>query len=203
MAAIRLPAPESGASPLEEALAARRSRRRFAGRTLSLDLLSRLLFAAQGVTGESQGVQLRTAPSAGALYPLEPYVVAVRVEGLEPGLYRYLPRAHALEEIRTGDLEGALHAACLSQRPLLGAGFHLVLTELPARMVGKYGSRTDRYSAMEAGAIGQNLYLLAEALGLGTVAVGAFDDRALAALLGVDGETEIPLLVHPVGVPAE
>ena len=203
MAAISLPVPESGSSPLEEVLAARRSRRAFAGKGISLDLLSRLLFAAQGVTGESGGVQLRTAPSAGALYPLELYLVALRVEGLEPGLYRYVPKAHALEEVRRGELEGELHAACLSQGTLLGAAVHLVLTELPARMEWKYGPRTDRYSAMEAGAIGQNVYLLVEALGLGTVAVGAFDDRALASLLGVRLEQETPLLVHPVGVPAE
>lgn len=203
MAAISLPAPASGSSPLEEVLVSRRSRRRFTGKPIPLDLLSRLLFAAQGVTGEAQGLQLRTAPSAGALYPLESYVVALRITGLEPGIYRYLPKAHALEEVRRGDLEGKLHSACLSQGALLDAAFHLVLTELPARMEWKYGPRTDRYSAMEAGAIGQNLYLLAEALGLGTVAVGAFDERALASLLGVEPGQEIPLLVHPVGIPPE
>ena len=202
MPQIPLDPPRPGSSPLEDALRARRSCRDFAGEGIPLGVLSRLLFAADGATDESSGAALRTAPSAGALYPLELYVVALRVEGLAPGLYRYQPAGHLLRELRLGELEGAFRRACHDQEATGGAAVLLVVTEVPERMEWKYRARTARYAALEAGAVGQNLSLMAGALGLGTVVVGAFDDGALAAALGVDPERERPLAVHPVGVPA-
>ncbi len=194
---ISLPDPDTaGNVPLERALGERRSIRRYAPGALSVKEVSQLLWAAQGETQPRTGY--RTAPSAGATYPLEVYLVAGRIDGLSAGLYRYLPRRHELTKIGPDDLRDPLHRAALGQRMVLDAPVVLVIAGVTERTAGRYGARAARYVAMEAGHASQNIYLQATVLGLGTVAVGAFDDRAVARTLGLpDGEE--PLYLMPVG----
>jgi len=175
---------------LEEALAERRSRRDFSKTTLVMDHVGQLCWAAQGITDPSRG--FRTAPSAGALFPLELYVA------LPEGLYRYLPRRHALEKVKGADLRRAIWAAGLQQDPLLRAAAVFVITGVPARTASKYGGRAVRYVWVEAGHAGQNLLLQAEALGLAGVGIGAFDDARLSQALGLRAGEE-PLYLLPVG----
>ena len=144
----------------------------------------------------------RAAPSAGALYPLEVYVVIGKggVVGLEPGIYHYNPHTHALELIKEGDYRDELCAACLGQPWVGKAPVSIVITAIYERTMVKYGKRGIRYVHIEVGHVGQNVYLQAVALGLGTVAVGAFYDEEVRKVLGVS-ENEHPLYVMPVGVP--
>ena len=186
------PHPYRGLS-LEEAIEARRSRRAYSSQPLSLAELSRLLFAAQGIT-QRQG-ELRAAPSAGALYPIELYAVAHNVAGLEPGIYHYAVPAHELELMRPGDQRAAVTRAGLGQGHLGQAAVCFVLSAVFQRARWKYRERTYRYALLEAGHIGQNLYLAATSMGLGACAVGAFLDDDLNNLLGLDGEEEAALLV--------
>lgn len=200
---IPLPAPRlEGAISVEEALAARRSLRSFGSEPLSLQEVGQLLWAAQGVT-DARGY--RTAPSAGALYPLEVYLVCRRVEELEPGVYRYLPSDHALSAVaaasRGGDACEALARAALGQSPVRDAAANVVFAGVYERTTAKYGYRGHQYVHIEVGHAAENVYLQATALGLATVAVGAFDDAEVAqVLLLPEGET--PLYVMPVGRPA-
>lgn len=193
---VELPRPElSGTQPLETLLVQRRSVRSFARASLSLAELGQLLWAAQGVT-DPQG--LRTAPSAGALYPLELYAVVGAVEGLEAGIYHYEPAGHRLRHSAAGDQRAALARAALHQSWLQDAGVVIVLAAVFERTSRKYGSRAERYVHMEVGHAGQNIFLQAEALGLATVVVGAFDDDQVAAVLGLPDGTR-PLSLMPVG----
>lgn len=195
---LSLPEPaKKGVMSVEEALAERRSRREYAREPLSLAELSQLLWAAQGTTGEGG----RTAPSAGATYPLEVYAVVGEVSGLPPGVYRYLPKEHSIGLVFLGDFRGSLYSASGSQKWVLDAPVSLVFTAVYGRTTRVYGERGIRYVHMEAGHAAQNVYLQAEALGLGTVAVGAFDDEGVRGLLNLSpGET--PLYVMPVGKPS-
>lgn len=180
----------------EEVLERRRSIRDYATGPLTLDELSRLLYAAQGITSDRG---LRTAPSAGALYPIEVYAIVHNVVDLEPGLLHYAVNSHELERVRSGDLREALVAAALGQSHVGTAGVALVLTAIFQRARWKYRERTYRYVLMEAGHIAQNVYLAATSLGLGACAVGAFLDDQLNELLGVDGEAEAALYLVTVG----
>ena len=194
---IELPAADTeGRVPLERTLAERRSIRRYAGEPLSLEQVGQLLWAAQGETQPRTGY--RTAPSAGATYPLELYLVAGRVDGLSAGVYRYLPRRHEVERVGTEDLRQPLYDAALRQTMIREAPVVLVMTGVTERTAGRYGARAGRYVAMEAGHASQNIYLQATALGLGTVAVGAFDDEQISSVLGLD-DGEQPLYLMPVG----
>jgi SagB-type dehydrogenase family enzyme len=194
------PLPEArrdGPVSVERALASRRSQRSYAEAPLSLAEVAQLLWAAQGVT-HSEG--LRTAPSAGALYPLEVHLVAGEVSGLSPGVYRYDPERHRLFRQLEGDLRGALAEKALEQSWVAEAPALLVITAVVRRTARKYGRRAERYALIEAGHAAQNVYLQAEALGLGTVLVGAFEDEPLGRLLRLPpGERPIGLL--PVGRP--
>ncbi len=195
---IPLPAPEIRTpDSLEGILKARRSVRDFAADSLTLTAVGQLLWAAQGVTHPDG---LRTAPSAGALYPLEVYLVAGEVKDLEPGLYRYLPAKHALEKVKSSDLRKDLCSAALEQTWIEKAPAALVITAVYRRVTKKYGERGVRYAHIEAGAAAQNIYLEATALGLGTTYVGAFDDERVGDLLGIPAG-EFPLAVMPVGKP--
>jgi SagB-type dehydrogenase family enzyme len=180
----------------EGALVQRRSVRDYAAGPLTLEELSRLLYAAQGITSD---LGLRTAPSAGALYPIEVYAIAHNVVDLEPGLLHYAVNSHELERVDTGDLREALVAAALGQAHVGSGGVALVLTAIFQRARWKYRERTYRYVLMEAGHIAQNVYLAATSLGLGACAVGAFLDDQLNELLGVDGEAEAALYLVTVG----
>ena len=194
---IPLPDPDTaGRVPLESALADRRSIRRYAAGALSLQEVSQLLWAAQGETQPRTGY--RTAPSAGATFPLEVYLVAGRVDGLSTGLYRYFPRRHEITRIGSDDLRHSLYDAALRQPMIIDAPVVFVITGVTERTAARYGARAGRYIAMEAGHASQNIYLQATALGLGTVAIGAFNDRDVARTLGLqDGEQ--PLYLMPVG----
>lgn len=194
---ISLPPPRLKSDvSVEEALLYRRSHRSFAPSPLSLQEVAQLLWAAQGVTDKASG--FRTAPSAGALYPLEVYFVAGQVEGLLPGVYRYLPEEHALCEVLQGDRREELFRVALLQRWVKEAPGVLVFTAIYERTTRKYGERGIRYVHMEAGHAAQNVYLQAEALGLGTVVVGAFEDSGVQKVLGLPGN-ERPLYLMPVG----
>lgn len=194
--AVELPAPRpEGGVSVEGALAGRRSVRSYSGEPLSLAEAAQLLWAAQGITGPDGK---RAAPSAGALYPLEIYLAAGAVEGLAAGVYRYRPAHHDLVPVEPGDHRAELAAAAGGQRWVRSAAAVLVVAAVYERTAVKYGRRASRYVHMEVGAAAENVYLQAGALGLGTVAVGAFDDGAVARALGLPPEQE-PLLLLPVG----
>ncbi len=182
---------------LERALARRRSVRELAATRLSLAEAGQLLWAAQGITHPDG---LRTAPSAGALYPLECYLMAGSVDGLEPGLYHYRPQGHGLEKVRDGDRRRALAGAALDQRWVQEAPAVVVIGAIVARTTGKYGERGVRYVHIEVGHAGQNVLLQATALGLGAVVVGAFRDDAVREVLGLPADVQ-PLSLIPVGKP--
>lgn len=196
--AVALPAPRhDGTVAVETALGARRSLREFAPSALELAELSQLLWAAQGVTTTDGR---RTAPSAGALYPLELFVVAGELTGLPAGVYRYRPAGHRLAPVASGDRRRALAAAALSQDWIGQAPAAVVIAAVYARTEARYGERAARYVHFEAGCAAENLALQAAALGLGTVVVGAFDDREVAAVAGLEAD-EQPLAILPVGRP--
>jgi SagB-type dehydrogenase family enzyme len=200
-ASVSLPAPrqESDVS-IERAIADRRSRREYADRPLGRRDLGQLLWAAQGVTAPRSGH--RAAPSAGALYPLELYVVVGEsgVAGIESGVYRYRPDRHDLVTLRSEDVQSQLQAAAVDQDHVGEAAVDVVICAVDERTTRKYGERGRlRYVPMEAGHAGQNLYLQAESLDLSTVAIGAFGDRRVRELVGAPSDQR-PLYIFPVGV---
>jgi SagB-type dehydrogenase family enzyme len=188
------PVATKGEVSLEELLWKRRSVREFDARPLGTDEISRLCFAASGISDKGRG--LRTAPSAGALYPLELHVVN------REGRYRYLPEKHALSLEKSGDLHMALMKAALSQKSIDSAPCVFIISAVYERTRKKYGDRTERYVHMEAGHAAQNLLLEATALGLGGVPIGAFLDDAVKQALELRAE-EVPLYLIPVGTPAK
>jgi SagB-type dehydrogenase family enzyme len=196
---IKLPPPEYNGLRLEEAIRRRRSVRKYAKLPLTLAQLSQLLYAAQGITGQSHGLSMRSAPSAGALYPMEIYPVINNVSGLKQGIYHYAVKEHALEQLRTGDFSSQIASACLKQEAAGTAQVCIVLGCIFARLCYKYGERGYRYALIEAGHIGQNIYLQATSLGMGAVAMGAFYDDKLNELLGIDAEQETAIYVLAVG----
>ena len=197
---IVLPEPiKESKTSLESALLGRRSVRTYTNQALGIAEVGQLMWAAQGVNRPGG---YRTAPSAGALYPLEVYLLAGQVDGLEAGLYHYLPEKHALERSWTGDNRSELSAAALNQESIAKAPAVIVITAIYSRTMGKYGQRGDQYVHMEVGGAAQNVYLQAVSLELGTVFIGAFHDDQVQSALGLAKE-EIPLCLMPVGFPAE
>ena len=195
---IDLPSPlDFQGLSVEAALEERRSVRDYADRALSLEALSRLVWAAQGITQER--LQFRAAPSAGALYPIETYPVVLDVAGLEPGLYHYAVREHTLEVLESGDFQRDITAAGLHQAFLGQAGVCIVLSAIFQRTRWRYQERAYRYVLLEAGHIAQNLYLEAVSMGLGACAVAAFRDGDLNDLLGLDGVDEAALYILSIG----
>jgi len=193
---IRLPTPQrDGKMSLERCLHLRRSVRAFAEAPLRLDEVSQLLWAAQGVTGEGG---LRTAPSAGARYPLEVYFLAGKVEGLAAGIYKYRPAGHSLRQVAGGDRRRDLAQAALGQQFIAEAPGVFVIAGVYERTAQRYGERASRYVHIEVGHAGQNICLQAVALGLGSVTVGAFRDEQVKRVVGMPAE-EAPLYVLPVG----
>jgi len=182
---------------LGEAIETRRSIRDYRDEALSLEELSRLLHAAQGITAPRRG--FRAAPSAGALYPIETYAVVHDVSGLETGLYHYAVLDHRLEQLQARNLRGAIMIAGIGQEMLGQSQVCFVLSVIFQRLRWKYRERTYRYSLLEAGHIGQNLYLAATSMGLGACAVGAFLDDELNDLLELDGQEETALYMISVG----
>ncbi len=197
---IPLPPPgESGGLDTESAIRKRRSIRSFAGQSMELEELSRLLYYTGGINAERWGHKLRAAPSAGALYPIEIYLVVHQVGGLDPGLYHYAVGDHALEEVRSGDLRGEIVRCGLMQEFLGEANLVLVFTAIFQRLRWKYHERTYRYALLEAGHLGQNVYLASTSMGMGACAVGAFQDDDLNAMLDVDGQHEAAIYLLAVG----
>lgn len=193
---IELPAPRYTSDiPLEDTILNRRSVREYKGEPLALEEVSQLLWSAQGITGD--GFK-RAAPSAGALYPLEIYVLAGNVENITPGMYHYLPNVHSLEKISDKDFRSELTKAAYGQVYIENAPANLVFTAIYERTTKKYGDKGIRYVHMEAGHAAQNVYLQAVALGLGTVTVGGFDDSEVKKILELPHDEE-PLYIMPLG----
>ena len=198
-ALISLPKPSSdGKVSLEKAIKERRTIRDFRERSLSLNYLSQLLWSAQGITEPTAG--RRTTPSGGALYPLDIYILIGEngVEKIEAGVYHYLPKEHSVSMISKGDRRREIASASLSQMWMAKAPVLFIITAEYKRITGKYGERGIRYALIEAGHVAQNLFLQAEALGLGAGIVGAFIDLDVSKVAGLLPKHE-PLLIMPVG----
>ena len=191
MAKIRLPEPKvKGNVSVEEAIEMRRSVRGYSSREIPLEDISQLLWACQGITDKARG--LRASPSAGALYPLEIYLVK------KDGIFHYIPDGHLLEKVADKDVRGELAQAAYSQGYVAEAPIGIVIAAIYERVMSKYGERGIRYTDMEAGHAAENVFLQAKALGLDSVAVGAFGDAAVARILGLPKDTK-PLYILPVG----
>lgn len=203
---IELPAAESlaglGQLPLIEAINARVSRRRFSDAALSLDELAFLLWCTQGVKQVAQSgvATLRTVPSGGARHTFETYLAAHRVDGLAPGLYRYLALDHKLLKLREQAGIGAqAAAACLDQQMAGRSAVTFFWASVPYRAEWRYAMAAHKMIAIDAGHVCQNLYLACEAIGCGTCAVGAYDQGLADALIGADGVDELVVYIAPVG----
>jgi SagB-type dehydrogenase family enzyme len=194
--ALQLPRPRLKSEvSLEETLSKRRSVREYSEGPLTLNDVSQLLWSAQGVTSSSGR---RTAPSAGALYPLEVYLIAGNVEGLSPGLYVYQPAGHELSLLDAKDPRNDVSRAALNQVAVKDGAISIIISAVYDRITPKYGERGLRYTYLEAGHAAQNICLQAVALNLGTVTIGAFDDNQLKDVLHL-AENETPLYILPVG----
>ena len=200
---IKLPKPDPShfKKSLPEALVERRSVRRFSREPLSLELLSTLLYYSLGVKGSTWGIPLRMFPSAGALQPIEAYIQVNNVEGLDAGIYHYEPDEHMLIELRRGDFRREMYLYSLQQDHVRDAPLNIILTIVLGRTESKYGHRAYRYALLDTGHVGMNIYLVSTALGLGTCAVGAYYDRDIDSLIGVDGIEELSIIIYPVGYP--
>lgn len=193
---MKLPEPKfDGKLPVEGALQKRRSIREYREDPLTLEEISQLLWACQGVTAPEGR---RTAPSAGALYPLEISLVVGRVEGLQKGIYKYRPRPHELAKMANEDQRAPLASAALNQEFVRNGAVVLVIAAVYDRTAKQYGSRGARYVHMEAGAAAENVCIQAVSLGLGTVTVAAFNDREVKRTLGLPSDEE-PLYLMPIG----
>jgi len=209
MSYMFLPLPKKVTSmSVEEAILVRRSVRSFKSEPISLEHLSMILWAAYGITDVHRG--FRASPSAGATYPLEVYAVVgeksvMKSDGsyVDAGVYKYVSELHALRLVRRGDHRDALAKAALGQQWVRQAPVDIVVTAVFERTTTFYGERGRvRYVPIDVGHLGQNIYLMATALGLGTVAVGAFIDEKVAGIV-VEGRGEVPVYIMPIGKPTE
>ncbi|MEM4718185.1 MAG: SagB/ThcOx family dehydrogenase [Desulfurococcaceae archaeon] len=193
---VKLPEPSKD-TPLSQLLLRRKSIRRYKSDALTHSELSCMLWATYGLVNRRRHV----VPSAGATYPVEIYVFIKNVIGLKQGIYRYDEVKHSLILVKEGDFSRDLAKACLDQSWVRDAPINIVIVARYEKTTSWYGDRGLRYIHFEAGHIGQNIYLAATELGLGTVAVGAFIDESIAELIGL-GKEYIVLYVFPVGKPA-
>jgi len=198
---IKLPPPSYKGIILEDAIKKRRSIREYKDEPLNLSELSQILFSAQGITGELYGTYLRTAPSAGALYPIEIYLIVQNVKELEKGIYHYNVREHALEFIKKGDFKNEIFKAGIFQEMFLSAPVTLIYTAIFKRTTYKYDDRGYRYIYIEVGHIAQNVALECVSLGLASCVVGAFFDDMVNKLLQVDGKEEGTIYIQTIGKP--
>lgn len=198
-ASIKLPQPcHDGEVSIEQALLKRRSIRSFTSGSLTISEISQLLWAAQGLSGSGR---YRTAPSAGALYPLEVHLAAGNITGVDPGIYRYDPHGHEIVMTIPGDKRPELCGAGLSQGSIRSAPAIVICCAVFRRVTESYGRRGVQYVYMEAGHAIQNAALQAISLGLGSVVIGAFNDNDVKHILNLNADEE-PLLLLPVGNPA-
>ncbi len=197
---IKLPSPVThGKLSLEQAIAKRRSVRKFKAEPLTLEQLSQLLWSAQGITGTGGG---RAVPSAGATYPLEVFVVIGEqgTQGLDAGVYHYDAGNHSISLQQTGDLRQKLADTALGQSSIARCPVAMIICAIHPRTAYRYGRRGERYVHMEVGHVGQNVSLQAVALGLGTVMVGAFEDEEVQKALKLEEQFK-PLYIIPIGLP--
>jgi len=200
---IKLPSPQLiGNMSVEQAIQNRRSVRKYSNQSLNLADVSQLLWAGQGITDTQR--KLRAAPSAGQVYPLELYIVVGigGVSGLNEGLYHYVPQNNTLEEIIKGDLRNNLSQIADGQPWVKQAPMNIIITGNYQKMINKYKNQQlcTRFVDMEAGHVGENIYLQAEARGLATVSLGSFDENQMIRLLHLT-KNETPLYIFPVGHP--
>lgn len=193
------PSPEKLTSPIGKVLEERKSVRSFGKETLSSFELSQLLWASQGITRHVQGFGLRTAPSAGALYPIETYLAAHNVSEVEAGIYHYVVETHQLEQLKLGDFRILTARAALDQEIAYTANVVFVWTAIFERSKWKYKQRAYRYIYLDAGHIAQNVALSAVALGLGSCQIAALYDEEANNLLGIDGDSESTIYMTVVG----
>jgi SagB-type dehydrogenase family enzyme len=198
-----LPSPIlTGNLSVESAIKNRRSVRQYSNQSVSLANVSQILWAAQGIT-DSQN-SLRAAPSAGQVYPLEIYVIAGSngVSGLQEGVYHYIPSNNTLELLITGDLRGDLSGIANGQPWVKQAPLDILITGNYRKMINKYTDKqlSTRFVDLEAGHVGENIYLQAEALGLDTVSLGSFNENQLEQRFQLPSN-ETPIYIFPVGHP--
>ena len=201
LARIDLPEPDFSSAPsLWAALTNRRSRRNYdAEKNMSLQMLATLLWATQGITAQHGEFLFRTAPSAGALYPIETYLSVRAVQGLDAGIYHFRPFAFDLEFLKSSDQSRELAQTALGQTMVERAQVTFLWSALVERSKWKYRQRAYRYVYLDAGHICENLYLAAEALDLGACAIGALFDDWLNSLIGIDGIEETVIYTATVG----
>ena len=190
------------AMSLDEALKRRKSIRDFQDKPISEGQLAYLLWATTGIQRLEDGYEFRTVPSAGALYPIETYLIVNNVKGLEAGIYHYSIRAHQLEQLRQGDFRRQIAAAALGQRMCATASVVFVWSAVFERCKWKYGQRAYRYIYLDAGHIAENLALAAVSLNRGSCEIGALYDEQVNAIVSVDGIDESVICMAVVGVPA-
>jgi SagB-type dehydrogenase family enzyme len=189
-----------GELSLKKVIGQRRSRRKFSDHPLTIEEISYLLWATQGISGGKPS--LRCVPSAGARHPFETYVIVLRVTGIEPGIYRYLPLEHCLVFVRSDEMleDNLVHACC--EQGFVGSGAAMfVWTAVPYRSEWNYGIIGYKMIAIDAGHICQNLYLAAESIGAGVCGINRYDQQDMDRLLGVDGEDEYAVYGGVVGKP--
>ncbi len=193
---VKLPEPQyKSSTSIEETLLKRRSVRTYQDKPLKVEEVSQLLWAAQGITNRRG---FRTAPSAGALYPLEIYVLAGNIMNISVGIYKYNPYKHELVNLQMGDRRNELFKAALNQSPVKDAPMVIVFAAVYERTTVKYGNRGINYVYMEAGHAAQNILLQAESLNLGSVVIGAFYDEEVKKVLKMS-DKEIPIYIIAVG----
>ncbi len=191
---VKLPKPRYKSDvSVEEALLKRRSVRSYKKAPLTLEEVSQLLWAAYGITADWGG---KTCPSAGATYPLVIYLVAGEVKDLKPGVYQYLPEEHSIKLILEKDVRKELMAAAWQQEYILNAPINIIIAANYERTTSHYGERGIRYVHMEVGHCGQNIHLQCETMGLGTVVIGAFNDKEVKKILKIKEDV---LYIMPVG----
>ena len=198
----KIPFPEQVKTlSFDETLRNRRSIRGFSDKPVSLEQLGYLLWSSTGIQRVEGGYAFRNAPSAGALYPIETYLFAKNIEGLERGLYHYNIKSHLLEALDVGDFSISLVRACLGQMMLASAQVVFIWSGVFVRSKWKYKQRAYRYVHLDCGHIAQNLALTASALGLGSCQVGAFYDDEINNIVGLDGKEESVIYLSVVGHP--
>lgn len=200
-AKIELEPPLPVSVSLDEVLKHRKSIRRFSDTLITVQELSCLLWACTGIQRKEHGYEFRTAPSAGALYPIETYIVVNKVEDIERGVYHYNIKEHVLEELKKGDFRRDITNAALGQRMCLECAVVFVWTAIFFRSKWKYKQRAYRYIYLDAGHLAQNLALAAVGLGLGSCQIGALFDDEVNTLLAIDGVEESTVYLSVVGHP--
>lgn len=200
---MKLPQPETkGKISVEKAISERKSIRNFKNSPISLTQLSQIAWVAAGKKVDAVTTATRTYPSAGGIYPINLYIVVSRVKDLEKGIYKYFPEAHEVKLIKKGSFNNLLSQAALGQYSVKSASVNLVFTANYSKTARRYGKRGEvRYVHMDLGHAAENVYLQVEALGLGTVSVGAFNDEKVEEVMGLKDSAQSPIYIMPVGKP--